>query len=176
MSATDVSVRGLPVSSDSSGHSSAAFSSMRSANFQSSRPRSDGEIRLQVPSRAFLAERTASSTSASSASYRVARGSPVAGSRLWNVRSDLEGTQRPWMNSFFVPSRTKSRTAGKTEGSSNVDVMFPIHLQQVLRYRSPDRPGSPMRWGAGRSFHLQNHLVGLALIKEAIPLRSLLQG
>src|SRR5579872_4135416 len=78
-----------------------AAPAIRSPIFQTSRPRSDGVIRLQGPSsKALRAAFTARLTSSAPPSATRARVSPVAGSGVSNVLPDAASDHCPLMNSW----------------------------------------------------------------------------
>jgi hypothetical protein len=93
---------GWPVSVDSSRASSAARSSMASASFSSSRPRSAAGVALQA-GKADWAAATARSTSASRASATSASRLPSCGLVTGMVAPSAASTNSPPQNSRVGP-------------------------------------------------------------------------
>ena len=94
---------GWPVSVDSSRASSPARSSMASASFSSSRPRSAAGVALQAP-KADRAAATARSTSAALASATSASRLPSCGLVTAMVAPSAASTNSPPMNSRVGPA------------------------------------------------------------------------
>src|ERR1700722_13115252 len=95
-SATRATENGLPLSSDSISANSSRLASSKSATFQISWPRCEGDILLHGPSsKARRAAVTARSTSSLSASGTRAITSPVAGLYTGKVLPDAARTKRP---------------------------------------------------------------------------------